>query len=328
MELWYALTPAVMDSQLWGVTLFRAMKYAVCLIAAFAVAGCGKSKDKSSGAGSGSPAAPAGSGSAAAAVGSAAAGSAAAGSAAAGSAAQAPPAPYTPAADVPDPIKAAIAAPDRTDDDRALDAGRKPGEVLAFFRVAAGQKIGELFAGGGYSSELIARIIGDGGALYAQNSKEVLDRFARKPWSERAARPVMKHVVALERPIDDPFPATVRDLDAVITILNYHDAVWQKADRPKMNKAVFTALKPGGIYAIVDHSAAAGSGLRDVETLHRIDEEAVKQEVTAAGFALDASSDVLRNPADPRDWNSSPRNAGERRGTSDRFVLRFVKPAK
>ena len=239
-----------------------------------------------------------------------------------------PPAPYTPAADVPEPIKAAIAAPDRTDDDRALDAGRKPGEVLAFFRVAPGQKIGELFAGGGYSSELIARIIGDGGALYAQNSKDVLDRFARKPWTERAAKPVMKRVVSLERPIDDPFPADVRDLDAVISILIYHDTVWQKADRPKMNKAVLAALRPGGIYAIVDHSAAAGSGLRDVETLHRIDEEVLKQEVIAAGFKLDASSDVLRNPADPRDWNSSPRKAAERRGTSDRFVLRFVKPAK
>jgi predicted methyltransferase len=306
------------------------MKYVACLVAALAVAGCSKSKDKPGGAGSGSPVVAPGSGSAGAPVASAgSAGTAGSGSgAAAGSEVKPPPAPYTPAADVPEPIKAAIAAPDRTDDDRALDAGRKPGEVLAFFRVAPGQKIGELFAGGGYTSELIARTIGDGGTLYAQNSKEVLERFARKPWTERAGKPVMKRVVALERPIDDPFPADVRDLDAVITILNYHDAVWQKADRPKMNKAVLAALKPGGIYAIVDHSAAAGSGLRDVETLHRIDEEAVKQEVIAAGFKLDGSSDVLRNPADPRDWNSSPRQAAERRGTSDRFVLRFVKPAK
>ena len=307
------------------------MKPAVYLIAMLAIAGCAKSKDTSSGTGSSSatpPQSPGSGGTAMGAAGSAAGSGAptAAGSGAAGSAAKPPPTPYTPAADVPDPIKAAIAAPDRTDDDRALDAGRKPGEALAFFRVAPGQKIGELFAGGGYSSEVLARILGDGGALYSQNSKEVLDRFARKPWSERAAKPVMKHVVSLERPIDDPFPATVRDLDAVITILNYHDTVWQKADRPKMNKAVFAALKPGGIYGIVDHSAVAGSGVRDVETLHRIDEEVVKKEVTAAGFKLDASSDVLRNPADARDWNSSPRQAGERRGTSDRFVLRFVKP--
>jgi len=200
--------------------------------------------------------------------------------------------------------------------------------VLTFFRVAPGQKIGELFAGLGYTSELMARVIGDGGKLYSQNSKDIMDRFARKPWTERAAKPVMKNVVSLERPIDDPFPADAKNLDAVITILNYHDAVWQKADRAKMNKAIFAALKPGGVYGVVDHSAAAGSGVRDVETLHRIDEEIVKQEVGAAGFKLDATSDVLRNPADTRDWNSSPKQAGERRGTSDRFVLRFVKPAK
>lgn len=99
-----------------------------------------------------------------------------------------------------------------------------------------------------------------------------------------------------------------------------------KAERPKMNKAVFAALKKGGVYAIVDSSAAAGSGTRDTDTLHRIDEDVVKKEVIAAGFKLDGESDVLRNPTDSRDWNSSPRAAGDRRGTSDRFVLRFVKP--
>lgn len=234
--------------------------------------------------------------------------------------------PYTPAADVPAPIKAAIAAPDRSDADRALDAGRKPGEVLAFFRVAPGQKIGELFAGGGYSTELMARIVGDGGKVYAQNTKEVLDKFARKPWSERAAKPVMKNVVGVEQPTEAPFPPEATDLDAVITILNYHDFVWQKADMAKVNAAVFAALKSGGVYGIVDHSAAAGSGIRDTETLHRIDEDFVKQQVLAAGFKLDGESDVLRNPDDKRDWNSSPKAAADRRGTSDRFTLRFVKP--
>jgi predicted methyltransferase len=237
--------------------------------------------------------------------------------------------PYTPAADVPEPIKAAIAAPDRSDKDRALDAGRKPGEVLAFFKLAPGEKIGELFAGGGYTTELMARIVGEAGTIYAQNTKEIMDKFARKPWTERAAKPVMKHVVGVERPIDDPFPAEAKNLDAVITILNYHDTVWMKADRAKMNKAVFDALKKGGVYGIVDHSAQAGSGLRDAEDIkgiHRIDEEVVKKEVLAAGFKLDAESDVLRNPDDKRDWEATPGVAGARRGTSDRFVLRFVKP--
>ncbi|HEU4730819.1 MAG TPA: hypothetical protein VFT22_23145, partial [Kofleriaceae bacterium] len=92
--------------------------------------------------------------------------------------------PYEPAADVPEPIRAAIAAPDRSEKDRALDAGRKPGEVLAFFGIAPGQKVGELFAGPGYTTEIIARVVGDGGKVYAQNSKEILDKFARGPLTD------------------------------------------------------------------------------------------------------------------------------------------------
>jgi predicted methyltransferase len=244
----------------------------------------------------------------------------------AGSAAPEPIPPYTPAADVPQPIKDAIAATDRTDADRRLDAGRKPGEVLAFFGIAPGQKVGEIFAGGGYTTELIARVVGDKGHVSTENPKEAMDKFLRKPWSERAAKPVMANVVMSELPADAPFPPDTKNLDAVITILNYHDVVNMKADRAKMNKAVFDALKTGGVYGIVDSSAAKASGLRDTETLHRIDEEVVKQEVLAAGFTLGASSDVLRNPDDTRDWSSSPRAAGARRGTSDRFVLKFVKP--
>ena len=237
--------------------------------------------------------------------------------------------PYAPAADTPKPILDAVTAPgSRRRADRALDAGRKPAEVLAYFKVAPGEKILELFAGGGYTSELLRRTIGDTGKLYAQNTKEILDKFARKPWEARAAKPVMAGVIPVEQPIDDPAPPGAKDFDLVITILNYHDTVPMKADRAKMNKAIFDALKPGGIYGVVDSSAAAGSGIRDCETLHRIDEEVVKQEVLAAGFQLDGESDVLRNPDDKRDWNASPRKAAERRGTSDRFTLRFIKPAK
>lgn len=236
------------------------------------------------------------------------------------------PPPYTPASDVTEPIRNAIAATDRSIDDRMLDAGRMPGEVLSFFKLAPGQKVGELFAGGGYTTELMARTVGDTGKIWAQNTTEVLDKFARKPWTERAAKPVMKNVVGVERPTDDPFPPEANDLDLVITILNYHDFVWQKADTAKLNKAVFTALRPGGIYAIVDHSAQKNSGIRDTETLHRIDEDVVKKEVLEAGFELDGESEVLRHPDDPRDWSTSPRNAGDKRGTSDRFTLRFVKP--
>jgi predicted methyltransferase len=228
---------------------------------------------------------------------------------------------------IPPAIAAAVNAPDRSPEDRALDAGRKPAAVLAFFKVAPGQHILELFAGGGYTSELLQRTIGPTGTLYAQNTKEILEKFARAPWTARAAKPVMAKTVSVEQPIDDPVPPGVHDLDAVITVLNYHDTVNMKADRAKMNKAIFDALRPGGIYGIVDHSATAGSGTSATDTFHRIDEDVVKREVLAAGFVLDGESDVLRNPADTRDWNDSPKSAGAKRGTSDRFVLRFVKPA-
>jgi predicted methyltransferase len=288
------------------------------IAAGLLAAGCSKKKDSEP-----APAATTGS---AAGNGSGSAGPIASGGGSSdGSAADVIP-PYQPAADVPAPIRDAVAAADRSVDDRKLDAGRKPAEILAFFKLAPGQKIGELFAGSGYTTELMARIVGDSGTIYAQNTTEILDKFARKPWTERAAKPIMKKVIGVERATDDGFPPEAKDLDAVITILNYHDFVWQKADRAKLNKLVFDRLKSGGVYGIVDHSAAKGSGVRDVETLHRIDEEVVKQEVLAAGFKLDAESDLLRHPDDTRDWNSSPRAAGEKRGTSDRFTLRFVKP--
>lgn len=149
---------------------------------------------------------------------------------------------------------------------------------------------------------------------------------ARAPWTERLARPVNARVVRVEREFDAPLPPEVRDLDAVIFVLAYHDTVWQRTDRAAMNRAVFAALRPGGVYGIIDHSAAAGRGLDDVQRLHRIEQSALVAEVTAAGFRLDGEAAFMRNPADTRDWNDSPMAAADRRGTSDRFVLRFVKP--
>jgi predicted methyltransferase len=228
---------------------------------------------------------------------------------------------------IPAPIQAAVSAADRSPDDRALDAGRKPEQMLAFFGIAPGMRVAELGAGGGYTTELIARTVGASGKVYGQNSRFILERFAEKPWSDRLQKPLMANVVRLDRELDDPFPPDVRDLDAVVIVLFYHDSVWMKVDRDKMNRAVFGALEPGGTYGIVDHAAREGSGANDAETLHRIEQKVVREEVERAGFVLDAEAAFLRNPGDPRDWNASPRKAGERRGTSDRFVLRFKKPA-
>jgi predicted methyltransferase len=106
----------------------------------------------------------------------------------------------------------------------------------------------------------------------------------------------------------------------------YHDTVWLGADREKMNKAIFAALKPGGVYAVIDHSGRTGSGSTETQTLHRIEESVVRKEIEQAGFTLAGEAAFLRNPEDARDWNDSPKAAEARRGTSDRFVLKFVKP--
>lgn len=219
-----------------------------------------------------------------------------------------------------------VNSPDRSPQDRALDAGRKPAELLAFIGVQPGWVVADLGAGGGYTTELLQRAVGPDGLVYGQNSKMLLEKFLEKPWSARLAKPEMRGVVRVDRDFDAPLPADVKPLDAVTLVLFYHDTIWLGIDRSAMNKAVFAALKPGGVYVIVDHSARPGDGATVADTFHRIEEGYVKTEVEAAGFVFDGSADFLRNPGDTRDWNDSPRAAGERRGTSDRFVLRFRKP--
>jgi predicted methyltransferase len=225
------------------------------------------------------------------------------------------------------PIGDAVAAPDRSEADVALDAGRRPGDVLAFFEIAPGMRVAELGAAGGYTTELLARVVGPGGAVYGHNDPVILERFAEAPWSERLQSAVMSNVVRLDRPFDDPFPPELAgSLDAVLIVLFYHDTAWLGTDRDRMNRSAYEALRPGGIYGIVDHSAWPGRGTSEAQTLHRIDERFVREEVERAGFVLEDQGFFLRNPEDRRDWNASPRSAGELRGTSDRFVLKFVKP--
>ncbi len=223
-------------------------------------------------------------------------------------------------------IRAIVDAPDRSEADRAIDGGRHPAELLSFYGIAPGMKVAELGAGGGYTAELLARAVGPTGVVYGQNNKFIVERFAQKPWSERLAKPIMKNVVRVDREFDEPLPPEAHDLDAVFMVLFYHDTVWMETDRAKMNSAVFKALKPGGVFAIIDHSGRAGTGATETKTLHRIDEALVTKELTAAGFKLGGDAAFLRNASDTRDWNDSPGAAAAKRGTSDRFVLKFVKP--
>jgi SAM-dependent methyltransferase len=137
--------------------------------------------------------------------------------------------------------------------------------MLAFFGIKPGMRVAEIGAAGGYTSELLARTVGLTGVVYAQNSPAILKRFAEEPWSARLATPPMKNVVRVDREFDDPLPPEARNLDAVLIILFYHDTVWLGADRGKMNRAVYDALRPGGIYGIIDHSARPGTGTADVQ---------------------------------------------------------------
>jgi predicted methyltransferase len=220
---------------------------------------------------------------------------------------------------------AIVGAADRTDADRQLDAGRHPGELLTFLALTPGMRVAEIVAGSGYTTELLARAVGPKGKVWAENPAGFL-KFVGVPYKERLATPALKNVVRADRPIDSPFPPEAKNLDAVVSVLVYHDTVWLGVDRDKMNKAAFAALKKGGEYVVVEHSAATGHGIDDVKTLHRIEEDAVTREVVKVGFQPAGTANFLRNPDDGRDWNDAPTAAADKRGTSDRFVLKFVRP--
>lgn len=242
------------------------------------------------------------------------------------------PAPAATTAPVPADSSAAIQAivddPARPQSERDLDPGRRPAELLAFLALAPGMKAADIGAGMGYTTFLLARAVGPDGRVYAQNPRFVRERFTEPGFSERMATPAFANVVRVDQEFNQPVPAEVHDLDLVINFLFYHDTYWMKVDNAAMNRAIFAALRPGGAYVIVDHSALAGAGSSGSQTLHRVEESLVRGEVEAAGFRLAATADFLRNPADARDWNASPRAAAEagRRGQADRFILKFIKP--
>jgi predicted methyltransferase len=186
----------------------------------------------------------------------------------------------------------------------------------------------DLWAGTGYTTELLSRTVETSGMVYSQNPPFPPEfQQTAQAWTDRLKNPALKNVIAVNKSFDatDVLPAPPGSLDVVLTNMNYHDLVLRNIDRTKVNAAVAQALKSGGVYAIIDHSAKDGSGVKDIE-LHRIDEQFLISDVQKAGFTLVASSSALRHPADDRTWVASPRVAGERRGTTDRFMLLFKKP--
>src|SRR5262245_31575056 len=171
-----------------------------------------------------------------------------------------------------------MAAPDRSDGDRQADKRRDPVPFLAFAGLRPGMKVLDMGAGGGYSTELVARVVGPTGVVYGQNPPDNFER-ARNALAARTTTPAMRNSVAIVSPYDDPLPADVHDLDMVTYLFFYHDTTYLNVDRAQMNRKLFAALKPGGVMVIADHSAKAHSDISVGKTLHRIDESTVRQEI-------------------------------------------------
>ncbi|HEV7557217.1 MAG TPA: hypothetical protein VGO00_17240 [Kofleriaceae bacterium] len=218
-----------------------------------------------------------------------------------------------------------VASPDRIDRDRETDKQRKPVDLIMFVGIAPDMHVADLGAGGGYTTELMARAVGPKGVVIAQDSPHWDGPGLTKAWESRLARPALANTKHVMRGWEDPLPAEARDLDVVTFVAAYHDVVAEKDDANKLDAAVFAALKPGGVFVVIDNSAKPGSGKTACEPLHRIDEQVVRDEVQRAGFKLAAEGTFMRNPADPRDWNADP-GADPRTHTQDLFVLKFVKP--
>jgi predicted methyltransferase len=216
---------------------------------------------------------------------------------------------------------AVIAAADRSDADREADKRRDPLPFLAFAGLQPGMKVLDMGAGGGYSTELVARTVGPAGVVYGQNAPDMFEK-ARTAFAKRAAEsPGMKNAVALLRPFDDPAPADLHDIDMITFLFFYHDTAIINVDRALMNRRLFEALKPGGMLVIADHAAKAGADVSVAKTLHRIDESIVRAEVEAAGFRFAAEGNFWRVPTDTHE--SSTR---EPAGPVDNFVLKFERP--
>lgn len=197
--------------------------------------------------------------------------------------------------------------------DRKDDAKRKPAEFLAFAQVKPGMQVLDIAAGGGATTQLLALAVGDKGTVYAQTSKES-DKLKQRAAGTANIKPVVA-------PFDKPVPAGTPPLDLITINMSYHDIANTPADRAAMNKALYDALKSGGKLVIIDNAAKAGAGTSATKTLHRIEEAAVIEEVTRAGFSVDARSDYLHVPTDPRD-----KPFFEMKGEpDDKFAIRFVK---
>jgi len=223
-----------------------------------------------------------------------------------------------------DPVAAAVSAPDRSAADRERDTREHPVDVLQFFGVAPGMTVADLFAGGGYYSELIGRIVGAKGKVYLYNNA-AYQGIAGDALKARMATGRLVNVTPLSAEVG-ALGIPDASVDMVLMVMTYHDLYFKADDWSVAPAALFgdinAMLKPGGVLAIIDHAAAAGSGSTAAQELHRIDEAFARADIESRGFKFTGSLDVLANAADD---HSKTVFDPAIQGHTDRFVDRFVK---
>jgi predicted methyltransferase len=211
--------------------------------------------------------------------------------------------------------EAIVAAQDRSEADRQSDSTREPVKLLQFIGATSGWQVLDMAAGAGYSTELMARAVAPDGKVFAQAGR-LSDKLA-----ERLQTPAMANAKAIVTAPDDLSNPLLKDLDLVTFLFGYHDTTFLPVDRVKMDKAIFNALKPGGLLVIADHAAKAEDGAGVGKSLHRIAEQTVRSEIEAAGFVFVAGGDFLRHPEDDH-----TRTSANSPTPVDNFILKFRKP--
>lgn len=228
----------------------------------------------------------------------------------------------------PEAVEAAVASPERPAEDVARDAARKPAEVLKFLGIEAGMAVLDVFAGGGYYTEILNSLVGEQGKVLAHNNSAYLDYVG--PEIER--RFAEDRLANSEQLIAEANDLTLADgsLDATLMILTYHDFLfgdeeygWPDVDEAAFLETLCRAMKPGAVLGVADHVASGGGDANEVaSTLHRVEPQRVVADITGACFDLEAESDILRNDTDDHTVSAT---SPEMHGKTDRFLLKFVR---
>lgn len=225
-------------------------------------------------------------------------------------------------------IASAVSAPGRPAEAVTLDASRKPAAILSFLGLKPGMHAADLVSGTGYWAEIMARVVGAKGHVVAYEPDQFYnDSEGTATWNALFSR---EKNVSLTRYPFEKFTAPAASIDFAISNLNYHDQYWESAkykiarsEPADYVSALYAAMKPDGIVGIIDHAGLPGNTREIVNKLHRIDPAVVKADFEKAGFVLEATSDLLRNPDDD---HSKLVFDPSTRGKTDRFVLKFRKP--